>query len=86
MFLAPTGEPRAEGATRVPPAALGRVPGLDRASEVKTIGRKLGELAAVGKPADLIMALARRHAAAGPRTPHKNGPVKLLQVAGWLPT
>jgi transposase len=66
MFLALAGEPRAEGATRVPPAALGRVLGLDRAPEVKTIRRKLGELAAAGKAADLIMALARRRAAARP--------------------
>jgi transposase-like protein len=66
VFLALAGEPRAEGATRVPPAALGRVLGLDRAPEVKTIRRKLGELAAAGKAADLIMALARHHAAARP--------------------
>jgi transposase-like protein len=68
VFLALAGEPRAEGATRVPPGALGRVLGLDRAPEVKTIRRKLGELAAAGKAADLIMALARRHAAARPQT------------------
>jgi transposase len=67
VFLALAGEPRAEGATRVPPAALGRVLGLDRAPEVKTIRRKLGELAAAGKAADLLMALARRHAAARPQ-------------------
>ena len=42
--------------------------GLDRAPEVKTIRRKLGELAAAGQAADLIMALARRHAAARPET------------------
>jgi hypothetical protein len=66
VFLALAGEPRAEGATRVPPAALGRVLGLDRAPEVKTIRRKLGELAAAGKAAGLVMALARRHAAARP--------------------
>ena len=66
VFLALAGEPRAEGATRVPPGALGRVPGLDRAPEVKTIRRKLGELAAAGRAAGLIMALARRHAAARP--------------------
>ena len=66
VFLALAGEPRSEGATRVPPAALGRVLGLDRAPEVKTIRRKLGELAAAGKAAELIMALARRHAAARP--------------------
>ena len=68
VFLALAGEPRAEGATRVPPAALGRVLGLDRAPEVKTIRRKLGELAAAGKAADLIMTLARRHATARPDT------------------
>ena len=67
VFLALAGEPRAEGATRVPPAALGRVLGLDRAPEVKTIRRKLGELAAAGQAADLIMALARRYAAARPQ-------------------
>ena len=66
VFLALAGEPRAEGATRVPPAALGRVLGLDRAPEVKTIRRKLAGLAAAGKAADLVMALARRHAAARP--------------------
>ncbi len=66
VFLALAGEPRAEGATRVPPAALGRVLGLDRAPEVKTIRRKLAELATAGQAADLVMALARRHAAARP--------------------
>ncbi len=66
VFLALLREPRAEGATRVPPAALGRVLGLDRAPEVKTIRRKLAELAAAGKAAELIMALARHHAAARP--------------------
>ena len=68
VFLALAGEPRAEGATRIPPGALGRVLGLDRAPEVKTIRRKLAELASAGKAADLIMALARRHAAARPDT------------------
>ena len=66
VFLALLREPRAEGATRVPPAALGRVPVLDRAPEVKTIRRKLAELAGAGRAADLIMALARHHAAARP--------------------
>jgi len=68
VFLALAGEPRAEGATRIPPAALGRVLGLDRAPEVKTIRRKLAQLAAAGKAADLIMALAGRHAVARPDT------------------
>ena len=66
MFLALLREPRAEGATRVPPAALGRVPGLDRAPEVKTIRRKLAELAAAGKAAELQLAIARHHAEARP--------------------
>ena len=60
VFLALAGEPRAEGATRVPPRRRRRVLGLDRAPEVKTIRRKLAGLAAAGKAADLIMALARR--------------------------
>jgi len=66
VFLALLREPRAEGATRVPPAALGRVLGLDRAPEVKTIRRKLAELAAAGRAADLQLAIARRHAARRP--------------------
>jgi len=59
-------EPRAEGATRVPAPAMGRVLGLDRAPEVKTIRRKIAELAAAGKAADLQMAIARHRAAARP--------------------
>ena len=66
VFLALLREPRAEGATRVAPAALGRVPGLDRAPEVKTLRRKLGELAAAGKAADLQLAIAGHHAATRP--------------------
>ena len=52
MFLALLREPRAESATLVPPAVLGRVLGPDRASAVKTICRKLAGLAAAGKAAD----------------------------------
>ena len=68
VFMALLREARAEGATRIPPDALGRVPGLDRAPEVKTIRRKLAGLAAAGKAADLQLALARHHAAASPDT------------------
>ena len=68
VFMALLREARAEGATRIPPDALGRVPVLDRAPEVKTIRRKLAELAAAGKAADLQLALARHHAAASPGT------------------
>jgi hypothetical protein len=66
VFLALLREPRAEGATRIRPADLGRVLGLDRAPEVKTIRRKLAELAAHGRGADLQAALARHHATVRP--------------------
>jgi transposase-like protein len=68
VFMALLREARAEGATRIPPDALGRVPGLDRAPEVKTIRRKLAGLSAAGKAAELQLALARHHAAASPDT------------------
>ena len=68
VFMALLREARAEGGTRIPPDALGRVLGLDRAPEVKTIRRKLAELAAAGKAAELQLALARHHAAASPGT------------------
>lgn len=55
------GQPRAEGATRVDPVALGRVLGLDRAPEVKTIRRKLHLLAATGRADALIAGMAARH-------------------------
>ncbi len=61
VFRALLGETRAEGATRIDPVALGRVLGLDRAPEVKTIRRKIGYLAAAGRAGDWIAAMARRH-------------------------
>ncbi|MET3808954.1 putative transposase [Arthrobacter sp. UYEF3] len=61
VFRALAGEPRAEGATRLDPEALGRVLGLDRAPEVKTIRRKLTHLAGTGKAAELITAMAIKH-------------------------
>ena len=42
VFRTLLGEPRAEGATRVNPTDLGRVLGLDRAPEVKTVRREDG--------------------------------------------
>jgi hypothetical protein len=48
VLLALLREPRAEGATRVVPADLGRILALDRAPEVSTIRRRLGELAEAG--------------------------------------
>ncbi|WP_219070858.1 putative transposase [Candidatus Mycobacterium methanotrophicum] len=66
VFRALLGQARAEGAARIDPPALGRVLGLDRAPEVKTIRRKIGLLAAAGKAGDWIAAMARRHVAARP--------------------
>jgi len=45
------------------PAALGRILGLDRAPEVKTLRRKLARLAAMGRAADFGRALAERRIA-----------------------
>jgi len=66
LFLALLRDPRAEGLTRLTPADLGRLLGLDRAPEVKTLRRKLGELAAYRRGAALQSALAGAHAAARP--------------------
>ena len=66
VFRALLGEARAEGAVRVDPVALGRVLGLDRAPEVKTIRRKIRLLAEAGKAGDWIAAMAARHVAARP--------------------
>ena len=61
VLRALAGEPRAEGAGRVDPFALGRVLGLDRAPEVKTIRRKITALAATGRAEELLAAMAARH-------------------------
>jgi len=61
VLRALAGEPRAEGSTRIDPAALGRVLGLDRAPEVKTIRGKITALAATGRAEELLAAMARRH-------------------------
>ncbi len=68
VFMALLREPRAEGATRLRPADVGRLLGLDRAPEVKTLRRKLSELASHGRGAQLQAALGRHHAAARPET------------------
>lgn len=57
------GQARAEGATRIDPVAFGRVLGLDRAPEVKTIRRRLGQLARTGQADRLIAAMAATHLA-----------------------
>jgi prepilin-type processing-associated H-X9-DG protein len=61
VFCCVLGEPRAEGLTRTDPVDLGRLLGLDRAPEVRTLRRRTEELAATGKSAQLIDALARHH-------------------------
>ncbi|MGP9490673.1 putative transposase, partial [Glutamicibacter sp. AOP5-A2-7] len=77
------GEPRAEGATRLDPAGFGRILGMDRAPEVKTVRRKHQELAAMGKAADLLTALGRHHlASTQPTTEDKLG--LLLYVDGHV--
>jgi transposase len=55
---------RPEGLKEHSPAELGRVLGLDRAPEVKTLRRKLARLAAAGRAAQFGRALAQRRAAA----------------------
>src|SRR5664280_1048333 len=61
VLRALAGQPRAEGATRVDPAALGRILGLDRAPEVKTIRAKTTILAATGRAEELLAAIAAAH-------------------------
>jgi hypothetical protein len=61
VLRALAGEPRAEGATRIDPVALGRVLGLDRGPEVKTIRRKITDLAATGRVDELLAAMAAAH-------------------------
>ncbi|QGH68393.1 putative transposase [Pseudactinotalea sp. HY158] len=50
VLRALAGQPRAEGAGRFAPVDLGRVLGMDRAPEVKTIRRKIGQLTARAGP------------------------------------
>ena len=64
VFAALLGEPRAEGLTRIDPVDIGRLLGLDRAPEVKTIRRRIGELARQRRADRLLAGLAARHAAA----------------------
>ena len=66
VFSALLGEPRAEGLTRIDPTDLGRLLGLDRAPEVNTLRRRMADLAGEAKSAELLEALASRHAGAHP--------------------
>lgn len=66
VFMALLREPRAEGVTRLRPTDLGRLLGLDRAPEVKTLRRKLTELADHRKGAQLQAGLGAHHVASRP--------------------
>lgn len=61
VFAALLGEPRAEGLTRLDPLDVGRLIGLDRVPEVKTLRRRMEELAGQGVADRLGEALARAH-------------------------
>jgi hypothetical protein len=63
VLRALAGQPRAEGSTRIGPVAFGRVLGLDRAPEVKTIRRNITALAATGRADELLAAMAAAHVA-----------------------
>ena len=54
VFLSLLGEPRAEGASRVDPVAIGRLLGLDRGPEVKTLRRRMGALAGLRRSNQLL--------------------------------
>jgi hypothetical protein len=63
VFCALIGEPRAEGLTRLDPVDLGRLVGLDRAPEVKTMRRRMEELAGAARSDRLLRTLAQSHLA-----------------------
>jgi transposase len=66
VFAMLVGEARAEGMTRLDPVDVGRLLGLDRAPEVKTLRRRLEALAGQRRSGELMLALARRHVEASP--------------------
>ncbi|MFL4476555.1 hypothetical protein ACIPVK_21405 [Paeniglutamicibacter sp. MACA_103] len=51
-------EPRAEGATRLDPVAFGRLPGMDRSPEAKTVRRQHHGLVDAGKIPELMSMIA----------------------------
>ena len=79
VFRALLGQARAEGAARVDCHHVGRVLGVDRAPEVKTIRRKIALLAEAGKAGDWITAMARRHVQACPEQAAVDGHVRAYQ-------
>ncbi|MGH9092813.1 MAG: putative transposase, partial [Acidimicrobiales bacterium] len=63
VFATVLGTSRVEGLARVDPVDIGRLIGLDRAPEVKTMRRRMEELAKVGRSASLLKMLAETHLA-----------------------
>jgi transposase-like protein len=63
VFATLLGTSRAEGLTRVDPVDIGRLIGLDRAPEVKTLRRRMEELAQKGQSASVLKMLAETHLA-----------------------
>lgn len=76
VFLALLREPRAEGATRIRPGDLGRLLGLDRAPEVKTLRRKFAELAGHAKGAQVQAAITP------PTAPTRSGSSTSMATSG----
>lgn len=74
------GEPRTEGAACLDPEGFGRILGLDRAPEVKTLRRRHREIADTDKVGNLLetMAFERFQQTKGP----VDGPVMVLYVDG----
>jgi DNA-binding CsgD family transcriptional regulator len=60
LFMALFRVKRPEGLKALPPEVLGRMLGLDRSPEVKTVRRKLTEIAARGRSHEFVSELARR--------------------------
>jgi prepilin-type processing-associated H-X9-DG protein len=61
VFTALVGEARVEGLTRIDPVDVGRLLGLDRAPEPKTMRRRMAALSERHLAGNLLGALARRH-------------------------
>lgn len=88
VFMALLREPRAQGATRLAPADLGRLLGLDRAPEIKTLRRKLAELASHGRGAQLQAALGAHHVQTHPEAVgflYLDGHVRVYSGSRQLP-
>ncbi len=68
VFLCLVREPRAEGMTRISPAEFGRLLGLDRSPEVKTLRRKLRELEKLQLGSQLLTRLAKHHVETEPES------------------